>query len=121
MLIVVSCFIIFATVVLVTIGVSNDETKAFLDDVFRYVTCQLDGYNPVCEDIRQDFEKHLYPELDIASVFFLGLISWIYLLFAIQVQDIKRLLQGIVSCYHGIAKVLSLKTNSSSIKSVKSP
>ena len=121
MLIVVSCFIIFAIVVLVSIAVDIDENEAFFDDVFRYATCQLGGYNPMCEDIRQEFEKRLNPELQIATFFSLGLLSWIYLLFAIQVQDIKRLLQGIVSCYHGIAKVLSLKTNSSSIKSVKSP
>ena len=43
-----------------------------------------------------------------------------YLLFAVEVQDIKRLLQGIVSCYHGIAKVSSCVTKSTSYKSVKS-
>ena len=119
-LIVVSCFIVFATVALVNLGVSTDESEAFLDDVFRYTTCQLGGYNPMCEDIRQQFKKHLYPELDIITYLCLGLLSWIYLLFAIQIQDIKRLLQGMLSCYHGIAKVSSSKTKSTSDKSVKS-
>ena len=45
MLIVASCFIIFVTVVLVDIAVNLDENEAFLDDVFRYATCQLGGYN----------------------------------------------------------------------------
>ena len=92
MLILASCFIIFVTVVLVDIAVNIDENEAFLDDVFRYATCQLGGYNPMCEDIRQEFEKYVYPELDYVTYPCLGLLSWIYLLFAIQVQDIKRLL-----------------------------
>ena len=120
MLIIVSSFIIFATFVLASMAVGIDETEALMDDVFRYATCQLGGYNPMCEDIRQEFQKHLYPELDIVTSLFLGLVSWIYLLFAIQVQDIKRLLQGIVSCYHGIAKVLSCGAKLKSDKSVKS-
>ena len=121
MLIVVSCFIIIiiATLVLVSIAVGIDESEEFLDDVFRYATCQLGGYNPMCEDIRQEFEKHLYPEIDIVTVLFLGLLSWIYLLFTIQVQYVKRLLQGIVLCYRGIAKVLPCVTKSMLDKSVK--
>ena len=75
MLIIVSCFIIIATLVLVSIAVGIDESEGFLDDVFRYVTYQLGGYNPMCEDIRQEFEKHLYPELDIVTSLFLGLLS----------------------------------------------
>ena len=75
----------------------------------------------MCEDIRRQFEKHLHPELDAATYVCLGVLSWIYLLFAIQVQDIKRILQGIASCYcWGIVELLSLKANSLSNKSVKS-
>ena len=76
---------------------------------------------PMCEDIRQEFEKHVCPELDYVTCPCLGLLSWIYLLFAIQVQDIKRLLQGIVSCYHGIAKVLTKSTSDRSAKSSPVP
>ena len=101
MLIVMSCIIIFGVVALVNLSISLDENAAFLDDIFRYITCQLGGFNPMCEDIRRQFEKHLHPELDAATYVCLGVLSWIYLLFATQVQDIKRILQGIASCYCG--------------------
>ena len=115
-----SCFFIFGLLALLYYTFVIYESEALLDDVFRYATCQLGGYNPMCEDIRQQFEKHLHPKTDIAAYLLLGLLSWIYLLFAIQVQDIKRLLQRITSCYHGITKVLSCVTKSTSDKSVKS-
>ena len=120
MLIILSSFIITGTVALMHVSFSIEESKEFSDGVFRYAICQLGGYNPMCEDIRQEFEKHVNPELDITNSFCLGMVSWIYLLFAIQVQDIKRFLQGIVSCYHGIAKVSSCVTKSTSDKSAKS-
>ena len=44
-----SCFIIFTTVALVNTGLNIDENE-FFDDV-RYVTCQLGGYDLMCEDI----------------------------------------------------------------------
>ena len=56
-LIVVSYFIIFGTLSLVNIGVGIDENEAFLDDIFKYASCQLGGYNPLCEDIRHQFEN----------------------------------------------------------------
>ena len=68
-LMVVSCFIVFGTVVLVNLSVNIDEREAYLDDVFRYGTCQLGGYNPMCEDIRQYYEKHQHPELAEAAFF----------------------------------------------------
>ena len=119
-LIVVSCFIVFATVALVNTSLHARESEALLDGIIRYIICQLGGYNPMCEDIRRQFEKHLYPEVSLATALCLGLLSWIYLLFAIQVQDVKRILQGIMSCYHGIAKVLSCVTKSTTDESVKS-
>ena len=120
-LIVVSCNIIFATLALVSLGVDIDENEAFLHDVFKYASCQLGGYNPMCEDIRHQFEKHFHPELDILTGLSVGLLSWVYLLFAVQVQDIKRVLQGMATFCHAIAKLLSLKTKSTPVKSAAIP
>ena len=74
-------------------------------------TCQLGGCNPMCEDT----------ELDLATALCLGLRTCILcLLSSIQVQDIKRLLQGLASCYPDIEKVSSCVTKSTSDKSVES-
>ena len=120
-LIVVSCFIIFGTLALANLAASIDENEAFLDDVFKYASCQLGGYNPMCEDIRHQFEKHLHPELDTLTFLSLGLLSWVYLLFAVQVQDIKRVLQGMATFCQAIAKPLLLKTKSTPVKSTAIP
>ena len=109
-LILLSYFIILGTLSLVNFTVSIKNTSLFLDDVYRYFACQLSGINPECEVIRQHFEKHLKPELNGATSFTLGLIPWVYLLFIIQGQDVKRLLQRITLCYNrASAKVLPLK------------
>ena len=120
-LIVVSCFIVFGTLALANLAASIDENEAFLDDVFKYGSCQLGGYNPMCEDIRHQFEKHLHLELDIVTFLSLGLLSWVYLLFAVQVQDIKKVLKGMATFCHAIAKPLLLKTKSTPVKSAAIP
>ena len=117
-LILLSTFIVLGVVALVNLSINITDGQLFMDDVIRYITCQLGGYNPVCEDIRREFEKHLYPGIEITTYFLLGLVSWVYLLFAIHIQDIKRVLQIISPCYHATAKALS---NSTSDKTVKSP
>ena len=119
-LIILSCYGIFVVLSLVNTSVTLYEANPFLDDLLRYFACQLGGLNPMCEDIRREFEKHLKPGLNGATYFSLGFFSWLYLLFAIQGQDIKRLSQGIASCYNAIAKFLPWKFHSASDKSIKS-
>ena len=106
-LILLSFFIILGTLSLVNFTISLKNANPFLDDVFRYFSCQLGGFNPMCEDIRQHFRKHLKPELNGATYFTVGLIPWVYLLFTIQVENVKRLFQKIKVCYNcASAKVL---------------
>ena len=105
---------------LVNFSVTVNQANPFLDDLFRYFACQLGGFDPVCEDIRRQFEKHLKPELNGANYFLFGLISWIYLLFTIQEQHIKKLIQIIRQCYHASTRVSSRKTSSTTDKSIKS-
>ena len=120
-LILLSYFIISGIISLVNFSVSINEANPFLSDLFRYFACQLGGFNPVCEDIfRRQFERHLKPELDATTYFLTGLITWVYLLFYIKTQHVKKLIQGIISCYRGSAKLLIHETNSTSNKSDKS-
>ena len=120
-LILLSYFIIFGIMTLVNFSVSINEANPFLDDLFRYFACQLGGLNPDCEVIRQQFERHSKPELSTTTYVLIGLITWVYVLFAIQAQHVKKLVQRIASCYHGCAKLLSHKSISTSTKSDKFP
>ena len=119
-LILLSYFIVFGIMTLVNFSVSINEANPFLDDLFRYFTCQLGGLNPVCEDIRRQFERHLKPELNATTYLLIGLITWVYLLFAIQAQQAKKVIQRIISCCRDSAKLLTRETSSTSDKSDKS-
>ena len=80
---------------LANFSVTINEADPFLDYLFRYFTCQLGGFDPMCEDIRQQFEKHLKPELNGVTYLLFGLITWVYLLFAIESHDVKKLMRKI--------------------------
>ena len=120
-LILLSYFIISGTMTLVNFNFTINEANHFLDDLFRYFACQLGGLNPDCEVIRQEFERHLKPELTITTYILIGLITWVYVLFAIQAHHVKKFVQRILSCYHGSAKLLTRKTSSTSTRSDKFP
>ena len=102
-LILLSSFIVFGVTVLVKFSFAITETNSYVEHLYEYFTCQLGGFNPMCEDIRRQFEKHLQPELSALTYLLMGLIAAIYLLFAVQAQDIKRLIQRIRSCFHASA------------------
>ena len=119
-LILLSYFIAFGIMSLANFSVSINEANPFLDDLFRYFACQLGEFDPMCEDIRRQFEKHLKPGLNGVTYLLIGLITWVYLLFAIQSHDVKRLARRITTYYRGSAKVSSHETSSTSDKSVKS-
>ena len=106
---------ILGIVTLVNFNVGIYESNQFYDDLIKYFDCQLDGFDPMCEDIRQQFERHLKPELDNVVPFLFGLITWVYLLFAIQEENVKRLVQIIRQCCHASTKVSLHETSSSAI------
>ena len=93
-LILLSNFIIFGLVVLVNFSYSITENNSYLEHLYEYFTCQLGGFDPMCEDIRRQFEKHLQPELTALTYLLMGSIT------AIQTQDVKKLIQGIRSHFH---------------------
>ena len=74
----------------------------------------------MCEDIRQQFEKHLKPGLNGVTFLLIGLITWVYLLFAIQSRDVKKLARKIATYCCGSTKVSSPETSPTSNKSDKS-
>lgn len=70
----------------------------------KYFECQLTRYDPICENIRRQFEKHLKPGLDGLLYFLIAFVTWVNLLFAIKGEDVKWLIQKLMSCYHLIVK-----------------
>ena len=102
-LILLSGFIVFGIVLLVDINFLINEANPFLDDLYKYFACQLGRFDPMCEDIRRQFEKHLQPELYAVTYLLMGLLTVVYLLFAIQAQDVKKLIQRIRLCFRAIA------------------
>jgi len=90
MLLLLGYFIIFGIMALVTLSIVADNADDFAYDMFRYSRCNLFGYDPKCEDIRKDFEKHTSPGLISSTYLLLGLLSWVHLLFVIQVEHIKK-------------------------------
>lgn len=113
----------FGIVSLVNVTITINEADPFLDDLFKYFACQLSGYDPKCEEFRQQFEQHLKPGLNGASYLLLGLNTWVHILIATKRQDYQWLMQKAVSWYRMIIKVplsiVSSSTNKDS--SNKSP
>ena len=103
-LILLSYYILFGIVLLTHVTITINESVPFRDDLFKYFECQLTGYDPVCEDLRCQFEKHLKPGLNGVTYFLVAFVTWVNLLFAIKGEDIKWLIQKLISCYHLIVK-----------------
>ena len=104
-LILLSYFVVFGIVSLVNLTITLNEANPFIDDLFKYFACQLNGYDPKCEKFRRQLEKHLKPELNGSSFLLLGLITWVHILIATKAHDYKWLMQKMMSCYHSVVKV----------------
>ena len=90
MLLLLTYFVVFGVIALATLSVVTDNAERFVHDMFRYSKCNFAGYDPKCEDIRRDFEKHTSPGLISSTYLLMGLLSWVHLLFVIQVEHIKK-------------------------------
>ena len=96
-LLLLSYFKILGIFSLVNFSIALINVNPFLDDLFRYFACELTGDSPLCENIRQQFESHLHPGLNNTTFVLLALLTWVHLLYAIKLQDIKTLVQRILS------------------------
>ena len=103
-LLLLSYFIIVGVVSLVNFSFSTINLNPFFDDLFKYFVCELGGDSSLCADIRQEFETHLMPGLNIITFVLLALLTWVQLLYAIKIQDVKKLIQGIRLHYRAYFK-----------------
>ena len=106
-LILLSYYTLFGIVQLINATIAINQSAPFWKDFFEYVECNLTGYNPICEDIRREFEKHLKPGLNVVSYIQFGFATWVNLLFAVKGEDVKWLIQKVTSCYYMIISTLN--------------
>ena len=95
-LLLLSYFIVLGVFSLVNFSFSAIHLDPFLDDLFRYFVCELAGDSPSCESIRKEFESRLTPALNVISFTLLALLTWVHLLFAVQIRDVQKLVQRIL-------------------------
>ena len=94
---------VLGVIILVSSSVATLESDSVSDDINRYFVCQLGGYNPMCEDFRREFERHLHPGLLAVTYIFIGLISTMHILFVIQAEHVKKLIHRFRLCFHASA------------------
>ena len=82
---------------LINLTVGVDDTDLFLKDLTNYFVCHLSGDDPMCEQFRQEFEKHDHVKMNAFTYFLIALITWVDLLYAIHSQDVKWLIKRIKS------------------------
>ena len=70
-------------------------------DLYAYFYCQLHGNNSACDKLRERYEESQYPHLTSVITLMTGLITFVNLIFAIRVEDVKdfcsRILRRICS------------------------
>ena len=92
-----SYYTTFGIVQLVNVTITINDTTPFQNELFRYFECELTGYDPICEDIRGQFEEYIKPELNGLSYSLFAFITWVNLLFAINRTDVKWLTHKVMS------------------------
>ena len=77
------------------------DADIILETLLSYVVCQAYGYSAdhTCDAEYDRLRSHLKPEFNIIVYLLLGLLPWLNLLFAVQVSDIRKVLQKLVSFY----------------------
>jgi len=89
-LLLLAYFGLFGIMELVTLSVVAANVDDLVNDIIRYSVCNLFGYDPNCEDIRRDIEKHVSPGLTCSAFVILGFLPHVHLLFAIQFEHLKK-------------------------------
>ena len=101
-ILILSCyFILFGTIGLINFSTDIRDTDIILDSLLDYFTCQSIGYSAdhTCSAEYDKLRSYIQPELYSTTYIFLGLLPWSNLLFAVQVSDIKKVIQNVLYLY----------------------
>ena len=87
--------------ILTNFSMNIRDADISLEALLGYVFCQASGYSAdhTCHVEYDRLRSVLKPEFNITVYFLLGLLPWLNLLFAVQVSDIKKVVQKVVSLY----------------------
>ena len=118
-ILILSCyFIIFGIIGLIDYSINIGNSNFFQDALSDYFACQIFGVSPshTCNAEFDRLTSHVYPGLSNTAFFSWSLLPWLNLLFAVQVSDIKKVLQKVMffySSHESQDKTLSISNPSS--------
>ena len=101
-ILILSCyFILFGIMALINYSVSIRDADIIVERLLDYFVCQAYGYSAdhTCYAEYDRFRSVLKPEFNSTTYFLVGLLPWLNLLFAIQVSDIKKVVQNVAHFY----------------------
>jgi len=81
-----------------TLTVIASNADGLINEVFKYSKCNLFGYDPDCEHIRDNFSKYTSPGLVNSTIILLASLSWVNLMFVIQINHIQRAAKWVKAC-----------------------
>ena len=89
-LLILSYLTVFTIMGVTSLTVIAYNADGLINEAFRYSVCNLSGYDPKCEEIRDEFDKHTSPGLINTTILMLAFLSWVNLLFVVQFEHIQR-------------------------------
>ena len=93
-------FLLFGLISSIYTGRTIMEAPLYIDSLYAYLICQLQGDNPACRKFQEEYLEHQSPHLTSAVFIMMGLINWVNLLFIVQYQDIKQIAAKISKIFY---------------------
>ena len=104
MLILLCYFLVFTAVLSAHIIVSIQQTQPITEGIYAYFLCQLNGANPNCDELQEEFRQHLTPNVTSTTFIMIGLINWVYLIFPFHYKDIEFIISRATNSIHRLYK-----------------
>lgn len=109
-LILLSYFVVFSTVLATQITNSIEDTNSFSENLYAYYLCQMHGENPACNKLQMQYHEITDPELVSTSFIMTGLINWVNLIFPIQFKDIRHFISRVNAKLHYLYRATTEST-----------
>ena len=105
-------YVIFLSISIVFVGKGISNSRPFRENLFAYFICQSNGDDPACHIFQEEYYKYESSGLTSAVFIMIGLINWINLIFAIQIQDIKIIVSKVSSKIYRFYRTITFTRNS---------
>ena len=104
MLILLCYFVVFTSELSVHIIVSIQQTQPVTEGIYAYFLCQLNGANPNCDELQEEFRQYLTPNVTTTTFIMIGLINWVYLIFPFHYKDVEFIISRVTNNIHRLYK-----------------